>query len=180
MSGRDSKRDRHSARASGYRPVVAGNSSEPVTFGLACGCAARRGNLGEWRASTVSSASSSTSWSCAAGAIVRRTSRSSVASPTRRPGPPDPAATLRSHGPRHNPGELRTTSSRNSLGYGLGMVYILPAAPLGTTDQRSPNLAAVPGCQPSRLNHTSPCPRSRGRPRTRSSIMTSSGGRSPG
>ncbi|WP_460691352.1 ApeA N-terminal domain 1-containing protein, partial [Nocardioides flavus (ex Wang et al. 2016)] len=38
----------------------------------------------------------------------------------------------------------RTTSSRNSWGYGFGAVHILPAAPLGTTDQMSPIRAAVP------------------------------------
>ena len=38
-----------------------------------------------------------------------------------------------------------TTSSRNSFGWGLGTVNILPAAPLGTTDQMSPIRAAVPG-----------------------------------
>jgi hypothetical protein len=40
----------------------------------------------------------------------------------------------------------RTTSSRNSRGYGLGTVHILPAAPHGTTGQVkvSPDHAAVP------------------------------------
>ena len=37
----------------------------------------------------------------------------------------------------------RTTSSRNSLGNGLGTVHILPAAPLSATDQMSPIRAAV-------------------------------------
>ena len=41
----------------------------------------------------------------------------------------------------------RTTSSRNSLGYGFGTVDILPAAPLGATDQMSPTCAAVPVSQ---------------------------------
>jgi hypothetical protein len=39
---------------------------------------------------------------------------------------------------------IRTTSSRNSLGNGFGTVHILPAAPLGTTDQMSPIRAADP------------------------------------
>ena len=42
----------------------------------------------------------------------------------------------------------RITSSRNSRGKGLGMVNILPAAPLGTTDQMSPTHAAVPPDHP--------------------------------
>ncbi|MGO4258648.1 hypothetical protein, partial [Marmoricola sp. RAF53] len=37
-----------------------------------------------------------------------------------------------------------TTSSRNSLGNGFGTGHILPAAPLGTTDQMSPIRAADP------------------------------------
>src|SRR4029450_8654811 len=38
----------------------------------------------------------------------------------------------------------RTTSSRNSRGYGLGMVHIRPAEPHGATDQMAPDHAAVP------------------------------------
>jgi hypothetical protein len=38
----------------------------------------------------------------------------------------------------------RITPSRNSREYGLGMVNILLAAPLGTTDQMTPDHAAVP------------------------------------
>lgn len=37
-----------------------------------------------------------------------------------------------------------TTSSRNSLGRGLGMVNILPAGPHGPTDRMPPTRAAVP------------------------------------
>lgn len=37
-----------------------------------------------------------------------------------------------------------TTSSRNSLGWALGMVYILPAGPHGPTHWMSPIHAAVP------------------------------------
>ena len=37
-----------------------------------------------------------------------------------------------------------TTSSRNSFGWGLGTINILPAVPPGTTDQMSPTRAAVP------------------------------------
>ena len=45
-----------------------------------------------------------------------------------------------------------TTSSRNSFGWGLGTVNILPAAPPGTTDQMSPTRAAVPAnCRAGRV-----------------------------
>lgn len=45
------------------------------------------------------------------------------------------------------PRATATMSSRNSFGWGLGTVHVLPVAPLGTTNQMSPIRAADPSEQ---------------------------------